>query len=488
MRSAVGLSTVALTVVSFSACAPTKDPAPASAPKSAATGYAIVGSVPAPPALNTARIDSMIRKTVSDKHLVGLSVSIAQDGKIAFAKGYGLKTLGGHDSVSTETQFAIGSVTKQFTCSAVLLLAQDGKVALTDPVAKYFPKLTHAADITLLDLGQHVSGYRDFYPLDFVDREMQKPATADAIIDEYATRPLDFDPGTRWSYSNTNFLILGRVVEQVSGQPFGAFLTQRIFAPVGMSHTLFDPEQHTGAMATGYTTFALGPPYPAEPEGRGWAGSAGAIWSTPTDLATWDLALIGGKVLSADSYRMLTTPRHLSDGRSTAYGCGDGVREVGPAVVFSHGGAVAGFVAANVVIPATRSAIVMLANTDFASLNNLAENIVATLVPHVDVPAITGATAADAARRFLVALRQGNVDRSTLADDYNAFLTPELAAAAHASLTALGPITAVEVVSTRERGGMEVAEIHFRAGSTPAGAFMYRTPDGKIQEVLFQRQ
>src|SRR5581483_7448418 len=95
--------------------------------------------------VNAAQIDSMIRATVADKHLVGLSVGVAQDGKVVLAKGYGLKTLGGHDSVTAETMFAIGSVTKQFTCSSVLLLAQDGKLTMQDPVSKYFPKLTRAA-------------------------------------------------------------------------------------------------------------------------------------------------------------------------------------------------------------------------------------------------------------------------------------------------------------------------------------------------------
>ncbi|HZS58133.1 MAG TPA: serine hydrolase domain-containing protein [Gemmatimonadaceae bacterium] len=435
--------------------------------------------------VNAAQIDSMIRATVADKHLVGLSVGVAQDGKVVLAKGYGLKTLGGHDSVTAETMFAIGSVTKQFTCSSVLLLAQDGKLTMQDPVSKYFPKLTRAADITLLDLGNHVSGYRDYYPLDFVDREMQKPETADSIIDEYATRPLDFDPGTRWSYSNTNFLILGRVVEMVGGQPFGSFLSQRIFTPVGMTHTQFDPTDHIPAMATGYTTYALSAPFPAAPEARGWAGTAGAIWSTPSDLLAWDMALIGGKVLNDTSYHTLTTPRHLKDGRSTGYGCGDGIVEEGPAVVFRHGGAVSGFVAENIVVPATRSAIVMLANTDFASLGALEDSILTRLVPHIDIPAINGPSAVDAARTFLVSLQAGRVDRSTLGDDYSAFLTPQLIAGATKSL---GPISDVQVVNRGERGGMEVAAIRFKTGRQTAGALMYRTPDGKIQEVLFQRE
>jgi D-alanyl-D-alanine carboxypeptidase len=481
-------SFIAITVTALAACS--RSPGSGAAPTSsaAASGAAPgVSSVPAPPPVNVAQLDSMIRRTVVEKHLVGLSVGVAQDGKIVLAKGYGLRALGGHDSVSTETMFGIGSVTKQFTCSAILLLAQDGKLSLQDPVAKYFPDLTRASDITLLDLGQHVSGYRDFYPLDFVDREMQHDQVADSIIGEYAKRPLDFDPGTRWSYSNTNFLILGRVVEKVSGESFRDFLTQRIFTPVGMQHTQFEPAAGGPNMASGYTTFALGPAISAKPEGRGWAGSAGAIWSTPTDLLDWDLALISGKVINNESYRTLTTPRHLTDGRSTGYGCGDGVNEEGPAIVLKHGGAVSGFVAENIVVPSTRSAIVLLANTDFATLDTLEDAILEKLVPRVDVPTVAGPTAVQAAQTFMTGLEQGRVDRSTLGDDYNAFLTPELAAAGRTSLSALGPISDVEVVHTAERGGMEVAAIRFKAGRQTARALMYRTPDGKIQEFLFQR-
>ncbi len=454
------------------------------------TPAAQVPAAAQPAPVRPAQLDSMIRKTVAEKHLVGLSVGVAQNGSIVLARGYGVKALGTPDSVAPTTMFAIGSVTKQFTCSAVLLLAQAGKLSLSDPVAKYFPTLTRANDITLLELGQHVSGYRDFYPLDFVDREMQKDATADSIIAEYATRPLDFEPGTRWSYSNTNFLILGRVVEKVSGQPFGTFLGQRFFTPLGMTRTQYDPlPGGPGAdMASGYTSFALGNPIPARPEGRGWAGSAGAIWSTPRDLLTWDLALIGGKVLDPGSYRTLTTARRFADGRTSGYGCGLGIRDQGPAVVLAHGGAVSGFVAENVVVPSTRSAIVLMANTDFAALGSLEKAILEKLVPHTDVPVVSGPPAVDAARTFLTALASGRVDRSTLGDDYSAFLTPELVAGARRSLGALGPISKVEVDHTSERGGMEVADIKFVAGKQPAGALMYRTPDGKIQEFLFARE
>ncbi|HLZ46992.1 MAG TPA: serine hydrolase domain-containing protein [Gemmatimonadales bacterium] len=438
--------------------------------------------------IDTTAVDSLIRATVQGRGLVGLSVGIAQDGKIVFARGYGVRSLSSRSPISPQTMFAIGSVTKQFTCSALLQLAAEKKLALDDRVSKYMPNLTRAGDITLLELGQHVSGYRDYYPLDFVDREMLTARSADSIIAEYAKRPLDFEPDTRWSYSNTNFLILGRVIEKVSGQSFGAVLQQRFFTPLGMTHTRYAPLAGDSSMASGYTSFALGPPIPATPEGAGWAGSAGAIWSTPTDLLTWDLALIGGKVLNPESYRVLTTAHRLSDGRSTGYGCGDGVSDRGQAVILRHGGAVSGFVAQNTVIPATRSAVVLLANTDFAAFDEINGAIVQKLLPQIDVPVIHGPSALDAARAFLSGLREGTIDRSTLGEDFSAYLTPELLAAAQASLGKLGPITDLTVVNRAERGGMEVAVLEFKVGDVKAQALMYRTPDGKIQELLLYRR
>lgn len=434
-----------------------------------------------------AQLDSMIRRTVAEKQLVGLSVGVMQNGKVVLAKGYGLRTLGTKDSVTPSTMFAIGSVTKQFTCTALLMLAEEKKLSLSDPVAKYFPKLTRASEITLLDLGGHLSGYRDYYPLDFVDNEMQKAATADDIIAEYATRPLDFNPRSRYSYSNTGFLILGRVIEKVSEQPFGWFMDQRIFKPLALTRTVYDPSAVTGDMAKGYTSFGLASPVPAEPEARGWTGSAGAIWSTPTDLLTWDLALVEHKLITEASYHTMTTAQRLTDGRSSGYGCGEGVSDRGQVVTLSHGGAVSGSIAQNTVIPATRSAVVLLANTDFAAVGDLNQQLVAKLIPRVDVPEIRGAPAIDAARTFLLGLEKGTVNRKTLGADFDAYLTAPKVAAARKALNAMGAITKIRVTTTVERGGMEVAVVQFDVGKTSAQALMYRTPDGKVQEFLFSR-
>ena len=193
-------------------------------------------------------------------------------------------------------------------------------------------------------------------------------------------------------------------------------------------------------------------------------------------------------MLSADSYRTLTTAHRLPDGRSTGYGCGEGVSDRGEAVVLRHGGAVSGFVAQNTVIPATRSAVVLLANTDFAAIDELNSAIVQRLLPHQDVPVINEPPALEAARGFLEGLRAGMVNRATLGDDFSAFLTPDLLAAARASLQRAGAISGLQVTNTVERGGMEVAVLRFKVGATNASALMYRSPDGKIQELLIYRE
>ena len=249
-----------------------------------------------PETFDVAAIDAWVAAKVQDQHLVGLSLALVRDGRIVLAKGYGQASREKGTLVDATTAFAVGSITKQFTCASALLLEEAGKLSLQDKVAKYYPELPRAKDITLADLGAHVSGYADYYPLDFQDSRMAHGIAADDLIHKYAVEPLDFAPGTRWSYSNTGFIILGRVVEKVSKQPFATFLTNRILRPVGIEHASFAPAASTPGLATGYESFALSEPQPAPREPETWMYAAGALYLA-TDLAKWDLALADGKVL-----------------------------------------------------------------------------------------------------------------------------------------------------------------------------------------------
>jgi CubicO group peptidase (beta-lactamase class C family) len=442
-----------------------------------------------PPTPDIQALDKFIAEEVNAKGLVGLSVALMIDGKILLAKGYGRSALDGTPA-TPETPFAIGSVTKQFTCACILKLAEAGKLSVLDKVAKYYPGLTRAADISLLDLMNHVSGYSDYYPLDFTDRRMLKEIQPDDLINEYAGGRLDFEPGSRYSYSNTGFIILGRVVEKVSGRPFGKFLAEEILKPLGMNHTLYEPDPNQAGIARGYTTFALSKPEPATNEAKGWIGSAGAIYSTGLDLAVWDLALVSGKVVNPESYALMTTPRLLSDGRTSFYGCGLSWSIRNARTVLSHGGAVAGFVAMNTTVPGTRSAAVLLSNYDSGEVNAVFSKLVEAMNPAstTSVPAITGPSAAEAHKLMFKSFQEGKVDRSLLGAEFDWFLTDKKLQGASERLKPYGEPTKVDVESTSERGGMEVSRTRFTFANGVLRGTMYRTPDGKIQQFFVSKE
>ncbi len=241
----------------------------------AASAAEAAGVPKLPDQLDIQAVDTYLTHQVRQRNRVGLSVAVFNDGKPVLVKGYGKQSIESGEPVQADTLFAIGSVSKQFTCAVILLLAEDGRLSLFDPVGTYYPNLTRALDITLLDLMHHVSGYPDYYPLDFVDRRMKRPKAPDDLLQEYAGGKLDFEPGTKYSYSNTGYILLARVAEKVSGKSFGQLLAERIFQPLGMYHTVYEANPSDPRLARGYTTFALSKPEVALPESVGWLGGAG---------------------------------------------------------------------------------------------------------------------------------------------------------------------------------------------------------------------
>jgi len=433
-------------------------------------------------------IDAFLSAKVQEANRVGLSIAVVKDGHVVLAKGYGKRSLEDGQPVEADTLFAIGSVTKQFTCACVLLLAEDGKLSVHDPVAKYYPSLTRAPEITLLDLMNHVSGYPDYYPLDFVDRRMQQPIVEDELLRQYAGGKLDFEPGTRYSYSNTGFILLGRVVEKVSGESLGAFLQRRILKPLGMSHTVYEPDLSDPRLARGYTTFALSPAEYVPPEGKGWLCGAGGIYSTPGDLAKWDLALIDGKVLKPESYALMTAPRKLIGGQISDYGCGLALKTQGGRPVLSHNGAVSGFNTWNSMVPSTRSAVIMTCNLE-GGLGSLPGQIFALVMKEPpDVPVVKTTPAADAAKDLFGQLQVGKIDRRQLSDEFNRFLTDGKLAGAARRLRSYGMPQKAEVTSSHERGGMEVTTTRLTFKNGTLRALMYRRPDGIVEQFFVDRE
>jgi CubicO group peptidase (beta-lactamase class C family) len=449
---------------------------------------------PPPKTFDLKAIDAYVAGQVKEKGYVGLSVAILRDGKLAFAKGYGKRCLEPAADVETDTPFAIGSITKQFACACILLLAEGGKLSVHDPVAKYYPALTRARDITLHDLMTHVSGYPDYYPLDFVDRRMLAPVALDKLIGDYAGGKLDFEPRSRWSYSNTGYMILGRVVEKVSGEPFGKFLHRRILGPLKMEHSFFEPGTDVPGLARGYTSFALGPPEPAMTESAGWIYAAGGLYASAPDLARWDLALADGKILKAESLKLMMTPVALTCGKTQEYGCGLQIARREGELVLAHSGAVSGFLAFNAVVPRTRSAVVVLANSEHVSPRALHNTLLNLLLKDQadregpSVPKVEGPPPDKVAVDFLHQMQAGKVDRDKLGEEFSHFLNDKRLTAATARLKELGEPEKVEVVNMSERGGMEVARVRLTFKKTTVLGVLFRTPDGKIQQLLFNKE
>jgi D-alanyl-D-alanine carboxypeptidase len=445
---------------------------------------------PTPPkTFDPKAVDDYVAAVVKEKGFVGLSLAVVRDGQLVLAKGYGKTARDGGAAVTPDTPFAVGSVTKQFTCACVLLLAEEGKLSVHDKVAKYYPGLTRAGDVTLYDLMTHASGYPDYYPLDFVDRRMLKPIELDELIRQYGGGKLDFEPGARWSYSNTGYVILGRVVEKVSGEPFGRFLERRILKPLGMTNSFFEPAADRAGLARGHTAFALGEPEPAPPEATGWIHAAGGLYASAVDLTRWDLALAGGRVLKPESFKLMTAPRNLADGRKRNYGCGLALAERDDETILQHSGAVSGFHAYNAFVPRTRSALVLLGNAEHLDTGALFRELLALLLKDQaeaagSVPKVAGPAPAEAARELLRQMQSGAVDRGRLGEEFSHYLSEERLKAAAPRLKALGEPTAVEVEEVYERGGMEVARLRIKFMGATVRALLYRTPDGKVQQFL----
>jgi len=264
------------------------------------------------------RVDSAALQVLKKTGTPSASVAVVKNGEIVYLQAYGNAKLNPDVAASTDMRYAIGSISKQFTAAAILKLEQEGKLTLNDPVSKWIPDLTRANEITIRELLSHTSGYQDFWPQDYVPPMMFKPMPPQEILNRWAKKPLDFEPGTKWQYSNTNFVIAAQIVEKITSKSFFDFLKDNILNPLGLSSAVnFDKGKLTKEDPTGYMQYGLGPLRPAPDEGAGWMAGAGELAMTPEDLAKWDISIINQSLLSPESYKQLETEVLLKNGVGT---------------------------------------------------------------------------------------------------------------------------------------------------------------------------
>jgi CubicO group peptidase (beta-lactamase class C family) len=435
-----------------------------------------------------ARVDSAATAVLAATGAPSASLAIVRGGRIVYEQAYGDGRVEPRTAATSAMRYAIGSVSKQFTATAALLLAEDGRLSLDDPVARWFPDLTRASEITLRQLLSMTSGYRDYWPQDYVFPDMRRPATAQEIMRRWAGRALDFDPGAEWQYSNTNYVIAAAIVERVSGMPFMGFLRQRIFTPLGMTSVAdFDAGPLTATDAGAYLRNGLGPLRPAPKEGRGWLFGAAQLAMTAHDLALWDIAVMDRALLRPESWRAMQADMLLTAGTATGYGLGVSIGRPGGRRRISHGGAVSGYTTSNHVYPDQRTAIVVLTNIypgAAGAPSQIAGRIAGILFP----PADSAADAAEAtARRLYDMLARGTVDRTVLSPNADAYFTPEALADFAASLGPLGTPSEFARDGESDRGGMRIRSYRIRAGGRTMALTTMTWPDGRLDQYIVER-
>jgi D-alanyl-D-alanine carboxypeptidase len=427
------------------------------------------------------RIDQAARKTLADTGVPSASVAVVKDGKIGYLQAYGDARLDSKTPAQPAMRYSIGSISKQFTAAAVLILTEQGKLSLDDPVSRFVPNLTRASEVTIRQLLSHTSGYQDYWPQDYVPPFMSQPVTADKILDLWARKPLDFDPGTQWQYSNTNFVIAGLIIEKASGMPLLAFLSKNIFEPLGMSSVMnIDQNRLTDTDPVGYLRYALGPPRVAPKEGKGWLFAAGELAMPAEDLAKWDISIIDQRLLKPSSYRELETDVLLKNGLGTRYGLGIGVQNESGHRMLEHGGEVSGFTAENVVFPDEKAAIVVLTNQDAADASTVIAKAIAPLLFENDAELTR--VRQDRARKILEGLQHGSLDRSLFTSNANSYFTEQAVSDFASSLGPLGTPKQFSQTIHRERGGMSFRAYQVQFQQKSVVITERDMPDGKIEQ------
>lgn len=310
----------------------------------------------------------------------GAAVLVIDDRQVVLRKGYGLANVELGVPVAPEMVFEIGSVTKQFTAAAILRLQEQGKLRVEDEVTKYLPDYpTHGQKITIEHLLTHTSGIPSYTGMQEWRSRVREDMPVETLLAVFKDKPLDFNPGEEWRYNNSAYVVLGAVIEKVAGKSYERFVEEEIFQKAGMKSSRYG---HQGELvplrASGYTRQGE-EVRPAEYLSLTQPYAAGSLLSTVDDLAAWDRALAGDRVISKASRERMETPVQLNSGVSTGYGYGVGMYEYGGRRFVEHGGGIFGFSAMFLRAPEEGVVVAILSNTDETntSLGDLAFKIAA---------------------------------------------------------------------------------------------------------------
>jgi CubicO group peptidase (beta-lactamase class C family) len=429
------------------------------------------------------KVAAAIEKVLHDTGVPSASVGIAQNGKVVYARAFGLANITPPRPATADMAYPIGSISKQFTATAALLLQQEGKLSLDDKVAKYFPELTRANEVSLRNLLTMTSGYEDDLPQDYIIPMLRRPTTPEQVMHDWATKPLDFTPGAEWQYSNTNYAIVALIVQKIAGIPFAQFLRERVLAPLALQGVFNTYTQREKLEVTGYVSNAMAPPRVLPLEATGWYVGDGDLAMPASTLLAWDIGIMHHSLLSPASYKEFETPFILTTGESSGYGLGVHIRVRNGHRELEHSGEVGGYVAENVVYPDDGTAIVVLTNEVASSAaGEIAKAIAPLLIP---APAAAADNFAPQLEAVLNGLQAGHIDRALLTPNCASYFDADTLADFQSTLAPLGTIVSAMRTSSAPRGGMTFSSyrVAFSGGSAVRVSVAIK-PDGTIEQLL----
>ena len=442
-----------------------------------------------PCAAHADAVDDYVQARMTARHIPGLSIAVVQDGKPVKLRGYGLANVEVDAAATPDTVFPIASVTKQFVAAAVLLLEQDGKLGVDDRIDTIIDGLPDAwKPITIRQLLNHTSGIPDIWNDLHADR--RAPVTPEKIVQQVGAVPLAFVPGTKWNYSNTDYIVLAMIIRKTSGMPFDVFLQQRIFTPLGMLHTrLYDPDAIIPGRAAGYRRqdSAL---WNAEYFDPSFAqGGDGGLLSTANDLARWAVALDGEGLLSAKSREMMWGDARLTSGKTYPSGFGWELHTVNQHRWIYHSGSRPGAAAVISRFPDDKLTIIVLANLTHTDTITMARGIAGRYAAAI-APPVYGPIADD--RPQATARVTAFFGHMTAPAPDEALLTPRLLALARpiwdnfrSDFVSLGPLhSAVLVQQEPDKDGQRILCRYRLSYDETSVIVRVAFRDGRIDDVV----
>jgi D-alanyl-D-alanine carboxypeptidase len=423
------------------------------------------------------QLDTKLTELVGNQAMQtpALQVAIAQNGRVSYDRAFG--------TASLKTRFPIGSITKMFVAVAIMQLVEANRIDLEAKVKRYLPTAPYANEITVRELLEHTSGLWNYGDYAFQRGLTATPTAPAAILALAAGHPLTSPPGTTWAYSNTGYVVLGLIVEKVSGEPLAQYERERIFQPAQMTETTMGNPGGTVPIAAGYMSAAGTRSAPYDPS---WLFACGDIVSTAGDVARFDIALLDGRLLKPSTFAKM---------QSDVVGAESGMQGLGVSVIswrglhfVGHHGGLPGYEAENETIPTQRVAWVVLSNAfDFATprANRV---VLGALFPGLGVPAASttpedrGVT--ERFRKALGDLMQGTIDRSEYSESANAALTSQLLAETAAQLKSLGGVLKITFAGAAHGAAGTVYSyvVTFAGGQTLTWQFILNS-SGKIAGI-----